>query len=264
MLSSNAKYFVMLFLLLPVISGAGPARDPIAALCAAGVEGTYMGTFGAPNSPARFNIVCLDDERIAIAIQDSSAEPAFSYNLTNPEVEGDALVIAMFATSEPDRQGVPAGSAAAYVNISISALTSGTISGYFMGGSLPAPLNIAARRTVALPVRGTLPAAPVDPASMRGIYTLPLPGSPTTFWFDMINGIPIVYINTLPMVIHLIDGTPWDGTAAFTVSTTFGDSSITTFNLVTMRGSVTKGGSLQVYLVDSTNGVRGPFVAVKR
>lgn len=63
--------------------------------------------------------------------------------------------------------------------------------------------------------------------------------------------------------IHFVDGPPWDGTGAFESTTSFGDTNTTGTPLWHIRGRVVKVGTLEIYLIDPKNGIRGPFTATK-
>lgn len=239
--------------------------NDFATLCSIGIEGTFQGFIA--KTPALFNVICLDRNRMAMGINYGTSETAMQLTLINSLIDDDGtLVFSISPLDQADRKSATSGSPAIYVRLDTNALKKGMLSGVFLGGNSVKPQVLGARKKIGIPPIPSLKSITVNPKNICGTYQFKLPGlSSFLFWFDMVKGVPIVTIYDGDKGLHLIDGPSWDGTGGFAVTNVFGDfMPVSSANLIQMRGYVTKVGEIEMYYVDPIHGVQGPIAAIRQ
>ena len=265
------KQFLGIIIFILALKAGGQNLDAkskaedFSSLCNAGIEGTFEGAI--EKVPTSFNIICIDDSRMAMGINYGPTGEGSPLTLINSLLDGDGtIVFSLSPLDQADRRAATSGSPESYVRIDIKALKKGILNGVFLGGNSVRPQNLAAHKKIVLPSLSSLKSIGVDPKSVRGTYSFSLSNKlKLSFWFDMVGGVPVVTIFDGNKGLHLIDGPRWDGKSGFAVTDAFGDyMPVSRDNLIQMRGYVSKLGELEIYYVDPINGVQGPLRAVRQ
>lgn len=241
------------------------SSNDFASLCSFGIEGSFVGSID--KTPTLFNVVCIDDSRMAMGLSVGPQGDTFQITLINSLVDDDdTLVFSMSPLNQADRKTATSGSPETYVRLDIEALRHGELKGVFLGGTSIRPQALVAKKKATLPKLSSFKSIGIDPKQVRGTYQFKLQnGLILLFWFDMVGAVPVVTVNDGNKGLHLIDGPKWDGHGGFSVTDAFGDfMPVTSGNLIQMRGSVQKLGELQIYYVDPQNGIQGPLTAVRQ
>jgi hypothetical protein len=265
--------------------GDDDANPVITDLCASGIEGSAIGTIGDTKT-VRMNLFCIDTSRIAASAYIDSMP---NISLTFSGGDKDFLILSQFPQTQTDRPGISATTSLTYVKLNIADLKKGIVHGYFVNGNVTFPEPIVGKVDQVFPPVGTLISKPLGLIDVIGVYDFKIPagahGVAGTFddaemWVDVNPGGPIfnLFIKVpLPnrvrkqdaittyggRAIHFVDGPPWDPKNGFYVTTAFGDTSTTGVPLWHIRGRVVDVGTIEFYLIDPVNGIRGPITATR-
>lgn len=280
-----ANRLVLLALFLALATSTARADDDdgkMAQLCASGTEGTAQGTMEKLGA-VRLNLICIDKGRMA----GSSYLPGLPFiSMTFSAIDDGSLVLSQFPLGGDDRKGIAAGTNMNYVRVNLDGLAAGSARGFLVGGTLTTPLGFTGQLTQRYPSVAKMVSKPISRADFSGTYSFQLietmgkdkgKADNALLWADLIQGVPTFTLGigaavdaapgkppTAPYVtMHFVDGPAWDGKTGFESTNAIGDTTATGSPLWHIRGRVLENGLLEIYLIDSMHGLRGPFQAKK-